>query len=149
MVSHGYSIGLVGVLPNQLLEDGGSRGRFQQRQRRPGDTLAGQPRGSGIIGLAQPGSVPVGAAAVASENQLVLMPLQKVAGELGISRKRIVAGVGRKISKQIGVISQQFIGDAAPRNWTRGIRRLIGILRIDIGPERIRVPYEFRLRIGP
>src|SRR5215471_889246 len=73
---------LVNVAPHDLLKHVVRRRTLQDRQRLACDALASEPRGCRIIRLADAGPVTVRAAAVAPEEQLVLMALQEVGGEL-------------------------------------------------------------------
>ena len=51
--------------------------------------------------------------AVASKHQLVLMPLEKSGGKIGIPVQKVVAGIGGHVRIEIAVVTQESIG--APR----------------------------------
>ena len=81
----------VRVAPDDLLEDRRRRRALQQAQRLPRHAFAAHSRRCRIVVAS---AVAVAAAAVAAEEQLVLMPLQEIGGELRIARQRGVGGDG-------------------------------------------------------
>src|ERR1700736_4337222 len=64
---------------------------LQKRKRFARETLAFRPRHK-LGGNSR--AMPVGARTIASEDQLVLMPIEKASHELGITIKAVVAEVG-------------------------------------------------------
>ena len=73
---------------------------------------------------------------------------EEVGGELRIARQRVVARVGRHVAEEVRVIAEQLVGDAAARDRAGRIGRLVVIVGADVGPERVGVADERRLRIG-
>src|SRR6266545_4163823 len=76
---------LVHVPPDDFLEYVTRGGALQQGQGLARHALARHACGRGIVVLAHAAAAAVGAAAIAAEEQFVLMPLQKIRGEGGIA----------------------------------------------------------------
>src|SRR5689334_24407476 len=72
----------VHVPPHDFLKYIGRRRPFEETERFTRDTLPRHPRRGRIVVLADAAAMAVGAAAVAAEEQLVLMTLEKVLREL-------------------------------------------------------------------
>ena len=102
---------------------------------------------AGLFVWLTPCAVAVRAAAVAPEQQLVLVPFQEVGRERGVAGQGVVAGVGGTVAEQIRIVAEQPVGDSAPRDRAGRIRGFVLIVGADVGPERIRVPDERRLRV--
>ncbi|SPF36133.1 hypothetical protein SBA4_1820003 [Candidatus Sulfopaludibacter sp. SbA4] len=87
-------------------------------------------------------------AAVAAEEQLVLMAPQKIAGVIVVAQHRIQARPGGHVAVDVRKVRQQPVGDASRRD--RGLRihfRLVVIL-VDVPPPGLRVPDEDRFRVA-
>src|ERR1051326_3712121 len=94
------------VRPRDLREYLRSREVLQERQRFARQALAFRSRHK-LCGYAR--AVTVGARAVAAEDQLVLMPVEKASHEVGIAVKTVVAGIGRHVTVQVGKFGQPFV----------------------------------------
>jgi hypothetical protein len=76
------------------------------------------------------------------------MAFQEVGGELRIARERVVAGVGGEVAEEVRMIAQPAVGDAAALDGTGRIGSFVVVVGAEVGPERVRVPDERRLRKG-
>src|SRR5262245_41702928 len=140
------------VLPRDLAEYLRLRQPLQRHKRLPRDAFSGQTRRrprrcltSGTALTRRGGAVPVQAAAVAAEYQLVLMPGKKARGKFRIAGQKVIARVRRHIRIKVRVIAQEPISDAARLDAPSWIGCVFGVIRADVRPERIGVPDEFRV----
>src|ERR1700733_11841666 len=104
---------------------------LQHGERFAGYALARQPGCTWIASLGNSRAVSVRAGAVAAKEQLVFVPLEKVGGEAWITGERIVAGVRGKISEEVGIIGEPFVGNAAAHDGRPGVVLVVGIVRAD------------------
>src|SRR5689334_15564165 len=104
---------LVSVFPRQLAKHIGLGVSLKHGQRFPRYTFAAQACRRRVVALADAAAASVQTRAIAAKDEFVLMAREKVLSEIRIARQSIIAGIRRQVAKQIGVIAQQFVGDAA------------------------------------
>ena len=75
------------------------------------------------------------------------MTRQELPRERGVTRHRIVAGVGRQITEEVVVVAEPLVGEACSPDRAGWIGRLVGVGGIDVRPEGIGMADELRLRI--
>ena len=54
------------------------------------------------------------------------MPLEKISGEGGIARERVVAGVRRKVGEKVWIIREPFVGNAPGNDRRFGVGIVVG-----------------------
>ena len=74
---------------------------------------------AGVVPLAHAAAVAIGAAAIAAEQQLVLMATQEIRGERRVARKHVVARVRGQIPIEIWIVAEQFVRDASANDPDR------------------------------
>src|SRR5437868_13117251 len=88
------------------------------------------------------------ARAVAAEDELVPVPLEKIRGERGVTGERIVAGVGREIGEQVRIVREPTIRNASADDWLARIGFLILVIGAEVRPECVAVTHKCSLRIS-
>ncbi len=86
--------------------------------------------------------------AVAAVQQLVLMPRQEVAREGFVARQGIESRAGRQVAVHVRVVAQIAVRETARRHGSLRVEdRLVEVVRVDVGPPRLRVADEGHARV--
>src|SRR2546426_264168 len=100
----------------------------------------GERPASDAVAVLSPGSHPVVAITIASPDQLARVPANEAARKLSVPGEGIQAGVRRKVSVDVGVVSEQPVRQPAALDRALGVE-IAGIkVGADISPPGLRVP---------